>query len=512
MDSISERLYGRRKIFTSTEYIDESNIIQEVNDALSVHYQNAMQIDYLYWYKRGVQPILNRTKEVRPEINDKVIVNNANMVVTFKNGYFLSDPVSYRTRKDDEKITKAVSKLNEYLYNSGKHDVDNEVVNWFHTVGVGVVYVEPNKKPSENTPYKCYALDPRSAFVVYSLRPGNRPLFAVNIVVTNDGKSIFDVFTDNEYFRIIGGATGKIQNAPIIPTTAMQLESVEPNVLGCIPVIEYVYNEDRTASFEPAITVMDAINDAESNRADGIDLAVQQLCVAYNCNFAEGTTANTIRQAGMIVLKSTNENKADFKLLESHLSQSETQTTISSLYDHMLEICGVPSSNRNPGSTSDNVGAVYLRAGWASADTHARNTEELFKKSNRLFDEVMLAIVSKKTGTKLNLDDFELCFVRNDNTSLLFKTQAAIGLKNLGFAPEIAFSRSGVSSDPLTDIEKSKKYIEAVWDSWIEPKMPVEGQDVDNPNVGNQPQKTEQQKQMAKQSNWVEGYYRSGDK
>lgn len=465
---MSRDLFGRRKIFTIEEEITVQNVIATLNEVLSEHFKNLDEEDYLYWYRRGKQPILDRTKEVRPEINNKVVVNNANQVVVFKNGYFLTKPAFYKSRKDAK--AKKVKTLNEYLYLSGKQQADNKIVNWFHTVGIGVCYLEPNKDENTNktNPVKVYALDPRNAFVVYSYNAGNKPIFAVNMVVVN--KTIYySVYTEKNIFTIKGGMIYNqvsADNGRITGYNANEITKVEKNMIGLIPIIEYTYNDNRMSAFESAISIMDEINNIESNRADGVELAVQQLCVAYNCNFDEGVTANSIRQAGMIVLKSTNESaKADFKILESTLDQTSTQTTLDDLYNQMLEKCGVPSSNRDAGSTSDNVGAVYLRSGWASADTDCRNTEDLFKESNKLFDRVFLKILESTVQFKIDESDFELCFPRTDMTNLLAKVQVAQGMKELGFSPALAFERSGLSNDALNDIELSKQYIEKKWNS-----------------------------------------------
>lgn len=251
------------------------------------------------------------------------------------------------------------------------------------------------------------------------------------------------------------------------------------------------------SAFESAISIMDEINNIESNRADGVELAVQQLCVAYNCNFDDGVTANSIRQAGMIVLKSTNESaKADFKILESTLDQTQTQTTLDDLYTQMLEKCGVPSSNRDAGSTSDNVGAVYLRSGWASADTDCRNTEDLFKESNKLFDKVFLKILETTAQFKIDESDFELCFPRTDMTNLLAKVQVAQGMKELGFSPALAFERSGLSNDALNDIELSKEYIEQKWSNQQEQQMQQpEEQDIEKQQEEQEKEENEQRNQ-----------------
>ena len=109
-------MFGRRKIFTTAEDINERNVVSEVNKALVYHMTNAQEEEYLYWYRRGLQPILSRTKQVRPDINNKVVVNTANQVCVFKNGYFLTKPASYVSRKDDDSVIRKVSELNEYLH------------------------------------------------------------------------------------------------------------------------------------------------------------------------------------------------------------------------------------------------------------------------------------------------------------------------------------------------------------------------------------------------------------
>ena len=75
--AITHNNYGRTIIYTNQNRIDEYNIVQELNNALVYHTQNATEIEYLDRYYRGDQPILYRKKEVRPEVNNKVVENIA---------------------------------------------------------------------------------------------------------------------------------------------------------------------------------------------------------------------------------------------------------------------------------------------------------------------------------------------------------------------------------------------------------------------------------------------------
>lgn len=455
-------LNGRIKIFSTDDNITADNVVERVNEALAFHMINLRAEDYLFRYRRGIQPILWRTKKVRPDICNKVVINTAEQVCVFKDGYFLTKPAFYVSRRDDEDITDKVKELNEYLYVSGKNYVDNLTVDWFHTVGIAAIFVEPND--DDDVPYKVHSLDPRQSFVVYSMRPGNEPILGVNVVIAN-GELIIDAWTRDSKYTLRGGGVGSF-DTPRIPyiANAISVINVEPNVLGEIPIIEYIYKNNRMSAFEAAIPMMDTMNLLESNRIDGVEQFIQSLFVGVNIQLPEGEDSNSIRERGMIIFDSVGENKAEIKLISQELNQTQTQVTMDSLYEQILEKCGVPSTvGRDYGSTSDNVGAVYLRNGWAVADTDARNATDNFLESNKLFDRIMLTILKRKKADKfgkLKTNDFELRIERNDMNNLLVKTQAAINMRDLGLAPQIWLERSGLSNDPLKDIELSKEYME----------------------------------------------------
>ena len=460
---ISNDMFGRLDIYSTFDEITEENVKTELNSALIYHIKNMLQEEFLYWYTRGVQPILHRSKDIREDILNIVQVNTAAEIVDFKNGYFLTQPCSYVSRRKG--VQTKLKKLNEYLYRSGKLEVDNKVADWFHRVGKGVAFITPNE--DKEAPFKAYALDPRSAFVVYSLKPGNEPVMGVNYVVA-DGKAKFDVFTKDYVFHLSGVQTGKTvtyEKSHDYMTTATTLDSVEPNVLGEIPIIEYRYNSVNTSAFELAIPLLDEISNLTSNACDGVEQFIQSLAIAVNCEFPEDTTITDIRKAGMIALRSIGENKADFKVLTEQLDQTQTKTLVDSIYDEVLRICAMPSRS-NGSSTYDTTGAAVLaNFGWYQADAAARNTEDLFKESNRQFDRIIVEILKRKGLLDIDLNDFELNFVRNETANVQSKAQAFQTLMAAGLHPELAAAKSGISSDPVKDMKMSEKWLEMIWGS-----------------------------------------------
>lgn len=467
-NNITSYLHGRLPIFTTIDSLadlTDSERIAEVNEALSIHVRNMIDEEYLYWYRRGITPIYNKTKEIRPEINNKISSAYAGAVVGFKNGYFLTQPATYIPRKGREETADKVSILNEYLYRSGKHDVDNEIVDWFHTVGKADLFVRSVDDPE--MPFEVAALDPRSAFVARSTRPGNKPSYAGYIVV-DDEELYVDVWDRYNLYRMKGTVTGKLVTPdPNYVCTVTQVVETIPNPLGEIPIIEYQYNSVWMSAFESVIPLFDAIDQVQSDRVDGIDQAIQSLLVFYNCELGTDEDGNEItpsyvRASGALFLQSIGENKADLKEIVSNLDQSQTQELINNLYNTAMTICGMPVATNNfPG---DSTGlAIELKDGWQVTEMNARNTEDLFKKANRQFDRIIIKILQTKGLLDLSLSDFELHFTRNELRAVQSKAQALQTMLAAGLHPTLALAKSGISADPVSDFELSKGYMKLRW-------------------------------------------------
>lgn len=466
---IGVELFGRLPIYTTIDGFDPErpmDIIAEVNEALSIHVENILAMEYLYWYRRGITPIYGKTKEVRPEINNKINEAHAAEIVDFKNGFFLPQAAFYVSRKEDEEVNEKVKQLNEYLYVSGKQQADNELVDWFHTVGKADLFVRAND--DDEVPFEAYAIDPRSAFVVKSLKPGNPVVYGVNVVTSGD-KLYLDVWDRNNLYRCEGTVTGRLVTPEAdYVCTATNVTEVRPNPLGEVPIIEYHYNSVYMSAFESVIPLLDAINQVQSDRLDGIDQFIQSLLIFYNCELGDDEDGNPIttqyvREAGALFLKSIGENKADVKELSSQLDQSQTQVLVDYLYQQVLAICGMPSTTKGGSSTSDTGLAVELRDGWQSAEMMARNCEDLFKKSNKQFDRIVLKLLKGKGLLDLSPNDFELNFIRNEVRGVQSKAQALNTLLQSGLHPVIALQKCGLSADPISDYETSKGYMRLRW-------------------------------------------------
>lgn len=257
---------GRRIIKTSVTEITDENVVDVLRKALATHELNRSEIDYLWKYYRGDQPIRNRVKDVRPEICNKITENRANEIVSFKVGYLCGEPIQYVSRNGGEEIVKQINTLNEYMFAEDKAAQDQELVEWQMICGTAFRLVLPDEPGEEDeAPFELYTLDPRDTFVVYSNEIGNKPLMAVKY--SKDDNEIFhySIYTENRYYLVDGDI----------------LVESKPHALDMIPIIEYPGNNAHLGSFEIVLPLLDAINNVESNRTATADTTVSEGKVYY---------------------------------------------------------------------------------------------------------------------------------------------------------------------------------------------------------------------------------------
>lgn len=443
--SQTRQMNGRRVIKTSVREITKDNVVDVLQKALGTHELNRSEIDYLWNYYRGKQPILHRTKEVRPEICNKIVENRANEIVSFKVGYLCGEPIQYVGRNGEEATAKAITALNELMFAEDKATKDQEIVEWQMICGTAYRLVLPDEKNEEDeAPFELHTLDPRDTFVVYSSEIGNKPLMGVKYYKDDEEVLRFSVYTENRYYLIEGDI----------------LKEEKSHALDMIPIFEYPANNARLGSFEIVLPLLDAINGVESNRMDGVEQFIQAFWKFIGCNIDKDKYKEFLEEGAILVPPNDNGGNIDVDLVVKELNQGQTQTLKDDLYNAILTICGIP--NRNGGSsTSDTGAAVLLRDGWSLAEARAKDSEHMFKKSEKKMLKLVLRICRDLGDINLRLKDIDMKFTRRNYEAIQSKSQVLVSmLQQPKIHPMLAFSHCGMFTDPENAYAMSMKHYE----------------------------------------------------
>lgn len=433
-------LFGRKVLYTDADEITRDNIVTVLGDVETDHLANRDQIRYLFDYYKGKQPILDRIKDIRPEINHRIVENHANEIVSFKVGYLMGEPIQYvaRTTEKSDEITT----LNAYMSADDKASKDRELSEWSHICGTSYRMCLPKSLDLDETdaPFDIYTLNPMDSFVVYHNGLGNKPVLGVTYFTKKNGERVYSCYTDREMFTVIED----------------KVVSVEPHSLGTIPIIEYPANAERMGVFEVVISLLDAINEVASDRANAIEQFVQSLMVLKGVDIDEEAFASLKELGGIKVPVD-----GDVEYLTQELSQQQTQTLVDNMYETVLTIVGMPSrSSKETGSSSDTGAGVILRNGWYLAESRAKNSELVFKRCEKKFLRLAIGIANTIRQMSLNLSDLEIRFTRRNYENVQAKAQVLTTmLSNDKVHPRLAFEHSGLFIDPELAYSESMEYL-----------------------------------------------------
>lgn len=475
-------LFGRRVIYTDETEITAENVVSVIQDAFPAHSANREEINYLYNYYKGKQPILERIKQVRPEINNKVVVNFANEIVSFKVGYLLNQPFQYVSLTDK---TDEVNILNGYMNQIGKQAQDQEVIEWNHICGTAYRYIQANE-PAEvkagDAPFDLFTLDPRNTYIVYSSTFKKTRMAGVTYTVSEKDGQIrnFVVYT-KKYIFTFGEKTENNE-------TSIIGFSKRDNPLEEIPIYEYPANNARLGAFEIVLPLLDAYSRVSSNDIDGVEQQIQSFLKFINCDL-DGDGLENLRAYGAIKIKSVDGAVADVDSVKTDYSYDGANTIKADIYRNILTICGMPVQG-NGQSISANNGAILIQNGWSQAEARARASEVAFKGAERKMLELVLKICETvgEDNIVLRATDIDCKSTRTNYENLQVKAQVLCEMLNTPRVhPKLAFEACGLFSDPENAYLVSEEHYKEMLEKWEIKDIPDE--DGVNDNGGTETEK-----------------------
>lgn len=458
--------YGRIQIFCDVEEITKDNILQIFSSAYDLHQRNAIKEEELFNYERGDQPILYREKEVRSDINEKLVINKASQIVDIHVGYCFGNPITYVQRgkvEDDSRKPETtadednnyIAMINKMMAEQGKAKKDVQLARDYMICGVGYQMIWRNEDKKQYSPFKIATLNPRTTFVIYKNDAFREPLVGCSYIIHSDASVTATAYTKDKCF-IIKNYTSTDGSIRGIQET--------PNIIEDIPIVEFEYI-DRMGVFEKVIPILNGANVLNSDRVNDIAQHVQSLLWLHNCN-VDDDKVNALMEKGVIATKSNGEGKdAKISYLSQTLDQSGVQSLADFLYRQVEEITSTPSWQEASGGST--TGAMQLSNGWQSLELSAKSVEQNFAEpENRILRLVAKIIDLDSRGyTKIknvDISDIEPHFTRNKNYDLVSKANALATLLNSGVDGLWAFQTVGLFSDSEQAWIDSKDIIDKV--------------------------------------------------
>lgn len=436
--------YGRKIAYTNVEMITAKNVVKVIGSCIGAFYWNKTAIKYLWDYYKGDQPVLYRTKLSNEDILNKVVENHAYEIVQFKVGQTYGEPIQFISRKDDKTINKAVDMLNDFMADANKQEKDIKAGEWQSATGTSFKAIQP--KDNGDIPFRIVAPTPMNTFVIYNENT-EEPILAVQELKDIDGNHYKMAFSETMSFRI--------ENSNVVETKL--------HTYGQIPIVEFPNNHERISDIELVIGMLDAINNMQSNRMDGVEQFVQYWVKFINCDI-DKETFEQMKMSHALAVKSNNkDNKADVEIMTQELNQTQCQVAKDDLLDNLQAILAIPN-RESQNSGGDTQGAVSLRAGWDFSKTRAKQKDPIVKTAEKRLAIVTLNVL-RISGNDLKLSprDFDVQINHSPLDNLYTKTQALTQMLQAGINPRIAVATCGLWGDAEKVSLQSQPYFDVLY-------------------------------------------------
>ena len=494
---------GRKVLFTPYKEINDTNVIQVVQDAMKAYRENADDCEFLLNYALGEQP-LKRTseKKVMEWIDCEVIDNVALEISDFWRGFGWGNPITLVLRGDIEEAelkAQGISKLNYCYAATGNARDLQTMANFIVKCGHCFTFVDINTEYEEGDSYFTRdVVDPRWAFVVHSTAYHDKRVVLGVTLTMVDKDYYITAYTKDRRYDI--KATKKTDSSKVVGVesdfikTNYDFEAMEhfgeKNPLEIIPIIEWYWEPERVGVFENQINELDNINLMASDISNGFEQNIQSLWWTNNVDFekeiikdAEGNEVEITKKpknGEWIHTKTAREGSNPSiqpLVMDYHISEmSQTYYEQRSL---VLQKCHVPQRSETSGGSSGV--AMDAASGWADAESIASSREEIVKGCQT--DEIRVVLKAIKESPKITPDnplhslhtnEVQPAIRRPKNFDLATKANSITTLLSHGFSLEDCISNVPLFADATQVIQRSgegvKKYQETIFNQANDPE------------------------------------------
>ena len=405
-----------------------------IRSVMQEHQAHLPRLEKLHDYYALRTPILHRT---RPEglPNHQLTHAYARYIVAVSAGYL--GKAVYTGGRNLPALLDAFSA-------SDMDSLDAELARYQSLYGVGceLVYAD------EETCVRSCALDPRSAFVVYSADAACEPLCGI-------------------YYRPMADGLGRVREFAVTICTKSHLYEyrtpcltqpsrytaphARPHYFGRVPLIEYWNNEEETGDFESVLSLMDAYDTLQSDRMNDQSQTVDALLVITGAQLMEDESgrspAKQLRQDKILYLPDS-DAKAEF--LDRPVSGGDAEVLRKALQEDIHKFSMVPDLSDE--QFAGNASGVALRYKLLALEQQTAVKERWFRQGLRERMRMWCKFLSLKGEKVPDPRDIALSFERTLPQDI---AQIAQTVKTLeGIVPNEVL----VGQLPFIDKEKGMAY------------------------------------------------------
>lgn len=394
------------------------NMVTYHNETLAPKYKKDRD------YYTGQHPILDKVNKEDSKPDNRLVVNYPKFLVDTFNGFFIGLPpkINLEDETDNDKLAKFNNRVSFY-------DKLYEVSKQASMHGRGYLLAYQNE--GSETGVAVYS--PESSFMIYDDTVEAKPLAFVTYAFDDENKKHGTVFMANGQFDL-------------------NMVLIDPNVYKTVPAVEIVENEERQSIFANVLTLVDAINNALSQKANDVDYFADAYLKILNAELSEDDL-KSIRDNRIINLSNNTDAKdVVVEFMEKPNADGEQENLINRLNNLIFQMSSVSNITDSVFGNADSGKALeyHLLSMRNLASSKERKLTQSLRSLYKIIFSAGTVLEKTKSDEWINLS---FAFTRNIPSNLTDEAATAKSLQGI-VSKETQLKTLSIVDNPKDEINK----------------------------------------------------------
>lgn len=447
---VSEYLEPAKEFFlpADTEITEELIV-----NLIKLHEKDCERYAILEEYYRGKAKIYNRSKDDY-KANNRLALDYPSYIVDILLGLFVGKPVSYTVSDENKEMMES---LQEVFDLNDEQDENAEVAKICGIKGKAyeIVYLD------EEGTVKFNEIQPENIILVYDNKIKPEPLFCVyireDVSAENIGKEsknkLVTLYTKDSIKEM------KLEGRDL------KLVDETTNLFGDIPVIEFKNNNESISDFERVLSLIDALNLAQSDTANDFEEFTDAFLVLGGMPQADEEDINRMIEDKVLLLDKSASGGQSAEWLIKNINDTALENYKNRLDADIHKFAKVP--NMADENFAGNVSGEAMKYKLFATDQIISQKQRKFKSALQQRIKLILNIARIKTAKDFDYRDISIVFNDNKPINELDNINTVQAALNAGLSKTYAYGKLRDIDDVAEELERQEQERDAYMEEFM---------------------------------------------
>lgn len=431
----------------------ETEVTEDLIKALvKMKEKDAERYTVLQAYYEGKSKITERQKDSH-KANNKLALDYPSYIVDVLLGMFVGKPISYTVAEENKEIMEAVQDVFDL---NDEQDENTELAKMCGIKGRGyeIVYLD------EEGSVRFNEVEPENVVMVYDNRIKPEPLFCLYI---RDYVTVDNLEADKKD-KTVTVYTKDVVKEYLMAGGNLSLMEESANLFGEIPVIEFLNNDEGIGDFERTLSLIDALNLAQSDTANDFQEFTDALLVLFGMPQTDSDDVNQMMEDRVLLLDKAGDNGQGAQWLIKEINDTALENYKNRLDADIHKFAKVP--NMSDENFAGNVSGESMKYKLFATDQIISQKQRKFKTALQKRLKLILAILNIKGSADFDYRDISLVFNDNKPYNELDNINTVKSALDAGLSKTYAYSKLRDMDDIQEELERQAQEVDAYAESF----------------------------------------------